>query len=177
MNEGPVRVRVRQKVASAQNGTRPASPASEAAASPAGVDLGELDGYIGFNLRIAQDASFRSFTREAGQQGLEPGQFAALAIIGHNPGIGQGELGQAIARDKSSITPVVQKLQRLGLIERRQSEEDKRRIHLYLTGPGKERLAQLSRHAEAHDRKLDEIVGDAKPKFLELLKSIADALG
>lgn len=141
------------------------------------VDLGELSGYIGFHLRVAQGASFRAFARAAGQHGVRPGQYAALAVIGRNPGIGQSALGQTIARDKSSVTPLIQELKRQGLVERRASEEDRRRIHLYLTGAGESRLGRLNSAAQAHDRWLDEIVGDAKPKFLELLKTIANALG
>lgn len=164
-----------------RNATRAANGAASARrvrirAPPAAVDLGELGGYIGFHLRVAQEASFRAFARETGQHGLKPGQFAALVVIGRNPGIGQSALGQTIARDKSSVTPLIKELQRLGLIERRASEEDWRRVNLFLTGAGKRRLSRLTRTAEAHDRNLDRIVGDAKPKFLELLRAIADAL-
>jgi DNA-binding MarR family transcriptional regulator len=165
-----------RKTRGAADGDASARRVRKAAASAA-VDLGELGGYIGFHLRVAQEASFRAFARETGQHGLKPGQFAALVVIGRNPGIGQSALSQTIARDKSSVTPVIKELQRLGLIERRASDEDRRRVHLFLTGAGKQRLSRLTRTAEAHDRNLDRIVGDAKPKFLELLRAIADALG
>jgi DNA-binding MarR family transcriptional regulator len=149
---------------------------AKAAAPPAAVDIGDLGAYIGFHLRIAQDASFRAFARNTGQQGIKPGRFAALMVIGRNPGIGQGALGQTIGRDKSTITPLIQDLQRLGLIERRPSTDDRRRVHLYLTDAGKTHLSRLKRYARAHDRKLDEIVGAEKAGFLELLRKIANAL-
>ena len=79
---------------------RVAKPAAAAAA----VDLGDLESYIGFHLRVAQDASFRAFARVSGQHGVKPGRFAALMVIARNPGISQAALGQTIARDKSSIT-------------------------------------------------------------------------
>jgi DNA-binding MarR family transcriptional regulator len=172
VSEGPGSTGARDAADGAPSGRRTRKGAVSAA-----VDLGDLGGYIGFHLRVAQEASFRAFARETGQHGLKPGQFAALAVIGRNPGIGQGALGQTIARDKSSVTPVIKELQRLGLIERRASDEDRRRVRLFLTGAGKVRLNRLRRTAEAHDRNLDRIVGDAKPKFLELLRAIADALG
>jgi DNA-binding MarR family transcriptional regulator len=149
---------------------------NKAAAPPAEVDIGDLDAFIGFHLRLAQDASFRAFARNAGQHGIKPGRFAALMVIDRNPGIGQGALGQTIARDKSTITPLVQELQRLGLIERRPSTDDRRCVNLYLTDAGKTHLSRLKHYASTHDRKLDEIVGDRKAEFLELLKRIANML-
>jgi DNA-binding MarR family transcriptional regulator len=140
------------------------------------VGLGTLDNYIGFNLRLAQDASFRAFASKAGQQDLKPGHFAALLVIDGNPGIGQGALGHAIARDKSTVTPLIQNLMKRGLIERKTSEGDRRRIHLFTTEGGKDLLKRLARHARRHDDKLDAIVGADKALFLALLKRIANEL-
>ena len=145
--------------------------------SPGGlavVSLGTLDDAIGFHLRRAQDASFRAFARRAGQHDLKPGHFAALLVIVNNPGIGQGALGLAIARDKSSVTPIIQTLFKRGLIDRRISADDRRRIQLTITRPGRTLLQRLARHARSHDRKLDTIVGADKALFLGLLKRIAN---
>jgi DNA-binding MarR family transcriptional regulator len=138
------------------------------------VSLGALDDAIGFHLRRAQDASFRAFARRAGQHDLKPGHFAALVVIVNNPGIGQGALGRAIARDKSSVTPIIQTLFKRGLIDRRISAHDRRRIQLSVTRPGQALLQGLARHARSHDRKLDMIVGADKALFIGLLKRIAN---
>ena len=47
---------------------------------------------------------------------LKPGRFAAMVVIQNNPGINQTALGRAIARDKSTITPLLQGLERQGLV-------------------------------------------------------------
>jgi DNA-binding MarR family transcriptional regulator len=140
----------------------------------AAVSLGTLDDAIGFHLRRAQDASFRAFARRAGQHDLKPGHFAALLVIANNSGIGQGALGRAIARDKSSVTPIIQILFKRGLIDRRISADDRRRIELSITKPGRALMQRLVRHARSHDRKLDTIVGVDKALFLGLLKRIAN---
>lgn len=145
-------------------------------AAIAPTDLGELETYIGFHLRIAQDTAFRAFARLTGQQGVKPGRFAALMVISRNPGVGQAALGQTIARDKSSITPLIQDLERLGLIERRGSAEDRRRVELYLTAAGRAHLERLRRVAGEHDAKLDAIVGAKKGEFVALLKKIANEI-
>jgi DNA-binding MarR family transcriptional regulator len=154
---------------------RPVRAAKSAATAPR-VDLGNLGSYIGFHLRVAQDASFRAFARVSGQHNIKPGRFAALTVIARNPGISQAALGQSIARDKSSITPLIQDLQRLGLIERRSAVDDRRRVELCLTGAGQKHLERLQRVAGAHDAKLDEIVGAKKDEFIELLRKIANEI-
>ncbi len=139
---------------------------------PQEIDLGPLSDFIGFALRNAQEASFRAFARRVETAGLKPGQFAALMVIHHNPGLTQMDLAQAIARDKSTVTPLIQDLQRLDLIERKPSEQDRRRNTLRLTPAGERALAGLMTHAEAHDRRLDAIVGEHKALFLSLLKRV-----
>ena len=141
------------------------------------VRLGLLEGFIGFHLRLAQDASFRAFARHVGQRDLEPGRFAAMMVIHNNPGITPGALGRAIARDKSTITPLIQDLRRRGLIERRPSPTDRRSATLSLTKAGESMLCDLLRHAREHDRRLDEIVGDRKPELIRLLRQIAEQVG
>lgn len=150
--------------------------AAKPAAATAAVDLGDLESYIGFHLRVAQDASFRAFARESGQHDLRPGRFMALTVIAGNPGISQAALGQTISRDKSSITPLIQDLQRLGLIERRSAADDRRRVELCLTAAGERHLERLQRFAREHEAKLDAIVGAKKDEFLSLLRKIVSEI-
>lgn len=163
---------MRDKEKSSGPGVHSAKPAAAATA----VDLGDLENCIGFRLRIAQDASFRAFARLSGQDGVKPGRFAALMVIARNPGISQAALGQTIARDKSSITPLIQDLQRLGLIERHNAADDRRRVELTLTAAGEQLLERLRRFAGEHDAKLDAIVGARKGEFLDLLRKIANEI-
>jgi DNA-binding MarR family transcriptional regulator len=140
------------------------------------IQLGPLAEFIGFNLRLAQDASFQVFAQHTAEPHIRPGRFATLMLISQNPGLTQMELSRAIARDKSSVTPLVQALQRDGFVERRPSTSDRRSMTLWLTAAGGEALASLLAHARDHDRKLDAIVGPRKPEFLRLLKKIASEL-
>jgi DNA-binding MarR family transcriptional regulator len=138
--------------------------------------LGVLDTVIGFNLRLAQNASFRVFAKHSGEPHLKPGRFAAMMVIHNNPGLTQMDLGRAIARDKSSVTPLIQELHRHGLVTRRPSKADRRRITLKLTASGEKALQVLLALAMEHDRKLDAIVGERKTEFIALLRQIADRI-
>lgn len=140
------------------------------------INLGLLDNLVGFNLRMAQDISFRVFARRTGQRDLKPGRFAAMMVICNNPGLTQVELSRAIGRDKSSVTPLIQELTRDGLVVRRASKEDRRSMKLKLTKAGEATLSALLGHATDHDRKLDIIVGGRKAELVALLKKIAAEL-
>lgn len=164
-----------RKPRSGRKTSRAATPAA-GTDDAGGIRLGVLGDYIGFHLRMAQDASFRAFARHAGMRDLKPGRFAAMTVISNNPGITQADLGRAIARDKSSVTPLIQDLEKRGLVERQRSPTDRRSIALSLTATGEETLSRLTAHAAEHDRALDAIVGPKKPEFMNLLKKIADDL-
>lgn len=137
------------------------------------IKLGKLDEYIGFNLRLAQNASFKAFKRHTGEQDLRPGWFAVLSLVHDNPGITPMALSKASGRDKSTLTPVLRDHLRLKLIARETVESDKRSYTLSLTRLGEAKLATLAEHAAAHDRTLDEIVGAKKKELIRLLKRIS----
>jgi DNA-binding MarR family transcriptional regulator len=138
------------------------------------INFGPLAGWIGFNLRMAQEATFQAFSRRSKEIGESPGRFATLTIIARNPGISQTELSQASGRDKSSVTPVIEDLVRRGLVERKRVRSDRRAWRLMLTGAGKKTLATLMHCARTHERYLDRIIGRSeRARFLAILKKIA----
>jgi DNA-binding MarR family transcriptional regulator len=138
------------------------------------INFGPLAHWVGFNLRMAQEAAFQAFSRRSQEVGESPGRFATLTLIARNPGISQTELSQANGRDKSSLTPVVEDLVRRGLIERRRMSSDRRTYRLNLTPAGKKVLTMLTRCARRHERTLDRVIGAReRKKFIQILKKIA----
>ena len=126
----------------------------EAVAGP--INFGPLANWIGFNLRMAQEATFQAFSRRSQEIGESPGRFAALTLIARNPGISQTELSHASGRDKSSVTPVVEDLVRRGLVARKRERSDRRAYRLNLTPAGKRTLAQ-------HDAGRPQARGQSRP--------------
>jgi DNA-binding MarR family transcriptional regulator len=142
------------------------------------VDYGPLADWVGFNLRMAQAAAFQAFSRLAQEIGTRPGRFATLMLIGRNPGISQTALSRANGRDKSSLTPVLNDLARRGLVIRRRTRADQRTYRLSLTPAGRRLLAELTRCAREHERKLDQIIGAKEQKdFVRALKRIIAQAG
>ena len=141
------------------------------------IDIGVLDDWVGFHLRMAQIASFQSFARHAQGIELSPGRFAALVLIDRNPGISQTALSRANGRDKSTLTPLLVDLVRRGLVRRTQIRNDRRSYGLTLTKAGEQLLEQLTACAREHERKLDAVIGArARAQFLKTLRKLAAEL-
>ena len=140
------------------------------------VNLGYLSDFVGFHLRLAQDASYRVFSRHRDKDLIKPGRFPALAIIHLNPGISQSALGRAIARDKSTVSPLIKDLQKNGFISRKPSIHDRRSVTLALTKKGERILTKLHARATEHENELDRLIGTAKNRFVGVLDKIVSGM-
>ena len=156
--------------------TAPANGAAEGApANP--VRLGWLGGTLGYNLRLAQNASFQAFAELTGDTGLRPGRYALLQLIGDNPGIGQTALSAAVGRDKSTLTPLLADLERRGLILRQPDPLDRRGRRISLTQPGQAKLDQLASCAARHEARLNAVfTPKQRQQLLALLLQLIEAL-
>lgn len=161
-----------------QTSARTQVPAKVAARpAPTGeLNLGYLSDFVGFHLRLAQDASYRVFSRHRDKDLVKPGRFPALAIIQLNPGISQSALGRAIARDKSTVSPLIKDLQTNGFISRKPSTQDRRSVTLTLTKKGERTLARLHALATEHEEELDRLIGSSKKRFVSVLEKIVGGL-
>lgn len=141
------------------------------------VELGILEEFLGFYLRLAYESAFDDFFRELGPDSLKPGNFALLSIIFENPGITQTVLAKASGRDKSSVTVGLRQLEDKGLIERTRLEDDRRSYASRVTPEGHVVYERIASKARIHMRRLDAIVGsERKAMLVETLRDIVDGL-
>ncbi len=140
------------------------------------IQLGYLSDSLGFHLRLAQDASYRTFAKHRDKDLIKPGRYPALAIIHLNPGISQSALGRAIARDKSTVSPLIKDLQKNGFINRQASTQDRRSVTLSLTRKGERTLDRLHARATEHEGELDRLVGTSKARLMALLDKIITSM-
>lgn len=137
----------------------------------------QLGGVIGYHLRLAQEASFAAFTQRVGDPDLKPGRYSILTILASNPGLTPTALSRACGRDKSTLTSALKDLEKRGLVEREGVPGDQRSFKVSLTPAGGALLERLRRHAEAHDRVLDRIVGpENKAGLIAILDRITKLL-
>lgn len=147
--------------------------------APAGdeVDFGALPGYVGFNLRQAQTASFRHLGRVSRDLDLTPGQFSLLMLLESNPGASQKSISRAVGVDTSTLSPVLDALARRGLLVRRRVARDRRTYALSLAPAGRRALAAMRAHIESQERLMSGALGPGESaRFLDMLKRVTAAL-
>lgn len=141
------------------------------------INLGWLGDTIGFNLRVAQEASVRTYLRSVTDIGTLQWRFAILALIHDNPGLTQAALGRAIKRDTSSLTPALDDLCSRGLVTRIRPDHDRRSYELRLTPRGKTTMEQLSVKVRAHEAELDQLISkEQRARLIQILRQITAGL-
>lgn len=65
-------------------------------------------------------------------------QWSILAVLYHTDGVSQQFLADSTSRDKPSVTRLLDNLEKLGFVERRNHETDRRLNLIFLTDQGKE---------------------------------------
>jgi DNA-binding MarR family transcriptional regulator len=96
------------------------------------IDFDELPGYVGYQVRRAQARIFAEFEAALARLDFTPGSFGTLTLIRANPGITQVELAAAFGVDKSTMNPVIVRLEKRGLVRREVLVRDRRCHALYL---------------------------------------------
>ena len=70
------------------------------------------------------------------EKGIYPGQAVCLWFINQNPGISQRDLAEKMHVAPPTVTLMLQKLEKAGLVIRKEDERDQRLSHTYLTNAG-----------------------------------------
>jgi DNA-binding MarR family transcriptional regulator len=113
---------------------------------------------------------FAHFDSRLGEIDVTPAIFSVLEVLRQNDGITQSKLAAAVRLDHSSVVPLLDKLARRDLVERRPSTTDRRHNHLHLTDAGRELLAEAIRRAAVHEKEVCKALTMAEKKLLlELL--------
>jgi DNA-binding MarR family transcriptional regulator len=140
------------------------------------VNLGPLNGYVGFMLRRAQTAVFGDFIASLGQLDLRPAQYALLEVVDANPGLKQSDAAAALGIQKANFVSLVNSLERRSLLRRSRSEGDRRSYALHLE-PAGARLLKRARglqHAQ-ESRLVAQLGASGRENLLTLLNQLAAA--
>ena len=115
---------------------------------PTVVDMGILSRSLAFHVRKAQLALQRRGLRSMSASGVGPAEFGTLVLCEQNPGLAQFQIAAALDIDKASVVAVVDRLEELGWVVRRRSNQDRRRYGLFLTPTGATQTQLLRQQAE-----------------------------
>ncbi|MBL8388724.1 MAG: MarR family transcriptional regulator [Hydrogenophaga sp.] len=135
-----------------------------------GVDIDQQPGYA---IRRLHQIAVGIFLQEAGETGVTPVQYAALQVVGNQPGIDQRTLARTIALDTSTTGGVIDRLEARGWLERRTSPEDRRARQLFLTPAGMQGLVDtVPAMLRAQEQILAPLTARQRSEFMRLLMVI-----
>jgi DNA-binding MarR family transcriptional regulator len=146
-------------------------PAGEAVSN---VELGRLTELVGYQIRRANGRSVMLWEDLLSGRGVAWGHYSILKIISLNPGLIQKEVAAAAGVDQTTVVPIINHLEKSGLVERTRDPKDGRNVIVRVTAPGWKLLRRVDSLVEVHDRELTRsLSSEDRATLLRLLSAIS----
>ena len=143
---------------------------------PPGLELGALQESLGFFVLRASRKLSHDWTSHWHEKQHRPLFYCAFALIGANPGISPANLARFLVLDKSRASDLIDTLESENSIIRQKHATDHRRLGIYLTQEGMNRLASLVVEMKQEDERLHQLFNDVERRqFIGFLSRIAEA--
>lgn len=121
----------------------------------------------------AYDALRRRAERHIESLGICLSDFAVLELLLHKGPTAVNRIGARVRLTSGSITTAVDRLERLGLVERRNDPEDRRTRIVHLTDDGRRMIAgAFSDHEKAMEEATAALTPDERGQAVALLKKL-----
>ncbi len=114
--------------------------------------MNALDGSVGFLLARAARSMKRALEARLSEHNITATQYIVLEALREHDGASLSLLGQKLYFDNPTITGIVDRMERDGLVERRRVAGDRRVINVFLTPKGKALAQSASAIAEVINR-------------------------
>jgi len=104
----------------------------------------DIESSLGYLLSKCHQKAFQVFRQKLLAYGLTPPQFALLAFLWKKDEQSQIQLGKAMEMDRTTISGIIDRLAKQGLVSRMPHPEDRRVFMINLTDAGKNLEASVS---------------------------------
>ncbi|ONH59047.1 transcriptional regulator [Frankia sp. CcI49] len=105
----------------------------------------ELGNQLCFALYAASRATTRAYGPELAELGLTYPQYLTMLVLWEaSEPLAVGDIGARLHLDSGTLTPLLKRLEDLGLATRSRDRADERRVLIALTGPGRELRARAA---------------------------------
>ncbi|MGG3885503.1 MarR family winged helix-turn-helix transcriptional regulator [Brevibacillus panacihumi] len=136
--------------------------------------MDRIEDCYGFLLGKAYQKVWQMEKAALAQYGITPVQFVLLHVLWEKDGQKGVELGGRLRLDGATITGVLDRLEKMGLIERRPDLNDRRTNLIFLTPKGKELEKPMNQVTDAVNK---EVISMFSEEEANLLKSMLTKLG
>jgi DNA-binding MarR family transcriptional regulator len=121
--------------------------------------LEKLEDCISFIVGKAAQQISRQSKEKLSAFGITPVQYAVLKVLWDVDGQSGQEIGRRLKLDSATITGIVDRLEREGLLERRSDSQDRRVQRIYLTRSGRRLREPLDRAMDELNANADRLLG------------------
>lgn len=97
----------------------------------------QLDSQVCFALYAASRLAAGAYREGLSQLGLTYTQYITLLALWEHDGPTVSALGRRLHLDSGTLSPLLRRLQAMGLVQRRRAENDERLVTVHLTDPGR----------------------------------------
>ena len=109
------------------------------------LDAPRLNRQVCFAMYSASRAATAAYRPMLDDLGLTYPQYLVMLVLWEEQPRSVRELGEELGLDSGTLSPLLKRLEALGLVERRRSVEDERRVEVFLTDAGAALSAKASR--------------------------------
>lgn len=129
-----------------------------------------LKNQLCFPLYACAKEIVRLYRQPLGSLGLTYTQYVVMMVLWEFGGMTEGELGQKVFLDSGTLTPLLKRLEKQGLINRIRPENNERKLFITLTDEGR----ALEKKALDVPEKMQGCINLSKDEMIEL-KTLLDA--
>lgn len=112
-------------------------------------NLPKLGDFLCFAVYSANLAFGRAYRPILDKVGLTYTQYVTLVALGEAEDLTVSELGDRLFLESNTLTPILKKLESLGLVERRRDPTDERQVRVNITAAGRKLQRQVQSNASA----------------------------
>jgi DNA-binding MarR family transcriptional regulator len=97
----------------------------------------KLENQLCFPVYAASRLIIREYQPYLDKLGITYPQYLVLMVLWESDGISVNEISRKLILNTNTITPLLKRMEMMGIIERQRSRGDERKVNVYLTAKGK----------------------------------------
>lgn len=136
----------------------------------------DFTGFVCYQLKSTMKKLEKNLSQKMDEFGITVAQSFILFSLLEKEGCTLSEIGNRAQIDNSSLTTMVDKLEREGLVERKLYAQDRRVITLFLTEAGRKLAERVFAFGFEFDHNITENLGGHKEDFIKTLALISKSL-
>ncbi|MCG8506351.1 MAG: MarR family transcriptional regulator [Sphingomonadales bacterium] len=133
-------------------------------------DTLRLEDFLPYRLSVLSNRVSRTIAERYEERfQLSMSEWRVMAVLGESPGLSAGEVAVRTAMDKVAVSRAVNRLLETGRLERRFSDEDRRRSVLQLSAAGRKIYRDVVPIAKAYESELLNALSESESGQLNTL--------